>query len=73
MHNNGPENISDNQVIQAALTVVNLAGALVWRSWLSGAQSSVIWDTRDLPSGLYFYRLSPVDGSPESGKIILQK
>lgn len=58
---------------QAALTVVNLAGALVWRSWLSGAQSSAIWDTRDLPSGLYFYRLSPVDGSPESGKIILQK
>lgn len=57
----------------ADLSVFNPNGVLVWQARLSNAEPNAVWNTQSLPSGLYFYRLSPVDGSPESGKIIIQK
>ena len=61
---------------EATLTIYDIAGREVVRL-IEGQQSpgehSIIWDAGDMPSGIYFARLSTANGQSQTQKLVLMK
>ncbi|MFT4664489.1 MAG: hypothetical protein ACI8YQ_001439 [Polaribacter sp.] len=57
----------------SSLEILDMNGRII-KSYteIRGGQS-IIWHTKDLPSGVYFYRFLSNEGEVQSGKVILSK
>lgn len=57
---------------EGAIQINNAEGKLVETLLISGKQGQIIWDTREIKPGVYFYTLN-VSGFNRTGKMIISK
>ncbi|MBA3830176.1 MAG: T9SS type A sorting domain-containing protein [Taibaiella sp.] len=55
------------------LIVINIAGEKVMERTISNTQGNIIWNTEQLPSGIYIYKFSTNAGIVKLGKLTISK
>jgi hypothetical protein len=62
---------TEETVIPFNLDIYTISGRIVYSADVQS--SEFVWDGRNFPEGIYFYRVQDHDGKTSSGKIIMQR
>jgi len=57
---------------KGVIKIIDVYGKIIETIAISGYQGQMIWDTRNIKSGIYYYTLN-VSGLSKSGKLIINK